>query len=154
MLFWLSLLAVTYIFNLLYHSYDLLNSDCSQEHLHYDVVRSADPELKKATIRINIYKQHRQTIQVRGIFQSASTPHSPRYEGTLYCCLHRLYITLTNDYSSILFYMFCFFFCWNLVYIRVLPNKGCIMKVEVNLHTNLVFWFLIFIFFFIYLRVL
>ncbi|XP_078428150.1 RNA cytidine acetyltransferase 1-like [Wolffia australiana] len=34
-----------------------------KEHLHYDVVRSADPELKKATIRLNIYKQHRQTIQ-------------------------------------------------------------------------------------------
>jgi N-acetyltransferase 10 len=35
-----------------------------QEHLHYDVVKSADPELKKATIQINVYKQHRQTIQV------------------------------------------------------------------------------------------
>jgi len=35
-----------------------------KEHLHYDVVKSADPELKKATIQINVYKQHRQTIQV------------------------------------------------------------------------------------------
>jgi hypothetical protein len=35
-----------------------------QEHLHYDVVKSADLELKKATIQINVYKQHRQTIQV------------------------------------------------------------------------------------------
>lgn len=35
-----------------------------QEHLHYDVVKSADPELRKATIQINVYKQHRQTIQV------------------------------------------------------------------------------------------
>jgi len=35
-----------------------------QEHLHYDLVRSADPEFKKAIIQINIYKQHRQTIQV------------------------------------------------------------------------------------------
>uniref|UniRef100_A0A1D1YUK9 RNA cytidine acetyltransferase n=1 Tax=Anthurium amnicola TaxID=1678845 RepID=A0A1D1YUK9_9ARAE len=34
-----------------------------KEHLHYDVVKSADPDLKKATVRINIYKQHRQTIQ-------------------------------------------------------------------------------------------
>ncbi|WVZ99721.1 hypothetical protein U9M48_044982 [Paspalum notatum var. saurae] len=34
-----------------------------KEHLHYDVVKSADPELKKATIQINVYKQHRQTIQ-------------------------------------------------------------------------------------------
>ncbi|RLN30293.1 UPF0202 protein [Panicum miliaceum] len=34
-----------------------------KEHLHYDVVKSADPELKKATVQINVYKQHRQTIQ-------------------------------------------------------------------------------------------
>lgn len=34
-----------------------------KEHLDYDVVRSSNPEFKKATVRINIYKQHRQTIQ-------------------------------------------------------------------------------------------
>ncbi|XP_057501011.1 RNA cytidine acetyltransferase 1 [Actinidia eriantha] len=34
-----------------------------KEHLEYDVVKSANPEFKKATVRINIYKQHRQTIQ-------------------------------------------------------------------------------------------
>uniref|UniRef100_A0ACD5T8E2 Uncharacterized protein n=2 Tax=Avena sativa TaxID=4498 RepID=A0ACD5T8E2_AVESA len=34
-----------------------------KEHLHYDVVKSADPNLRKATIQINIHKQHRQTIQ-------------------------------------------------------------------------------------------
>lgn len=39
-----------------------------QEHLHYDVVKSADPELKKATIQINVYKQHRQTIQVNSYY--------------------------------------------------------------------------------------
>ncbi|KAH6808223.1 GNAT acetyltransferase [Perilla frutescens var. frutescens] len=32
-------------------------------HLDYDVVKSANPDFKKATVRINIYKQHRQTIQ-------------------------------------------------------------------------------------------
>lgn len=37
----------------------------SQEHLDYDILRSSDPELRKVTIRINIYKQRRQTIQVR-----------------------------------------------------------------------------------------
>jgi N-acetyltransferase 10 len=31
--------------------------------LHYDVVKSADPNLRKATIQINVHKQHRQTIQ-------------------------------------------------------------------------------------------
>lgn len=34
-----------------------------KEHLDYDVVKSTNPEFKKAIVRINIYKQHRQTIQ-------------------------------------------------------------------------------------------
>ncbi|KAL0315799.1 UNVERIFIED_CONTAM: RNA cytidine acetyltransferase 1 [Sesamum radiatum] len=34
-----------------------------EEHLHYDVVRSGNPVFRKAIIRINIHKQHRQTIQ-------------------------------------------------------------------------------------------
>ncbi|KAL6568995.1 hypothetical protein OROGR_000720 [Orobanche gracilis] len=34
-----------------------------KEHLDYDVIRSTDPDFKKATVRMNIYKQHRQTIQ-------------------------------------------------------------------------------------------
>ncbi|XP_024017352.1 RNA cytidine acetyltransferase 1 isoform X2 [Morus notabilis] len=34
-----------------------------KEHIDFDVVRSTNPEFKKATVRINIYKQHRQTIQ-------------------------------------------------------------------------------------------
>ncbi|KAK6118419.1 hypothetical protein DH2020_047836 [Rehmannia glutinosa] len=34
-----------------------------KEHLDYDVVKSTNPDFKKATVRINIYKQHRQTIQ-------------------------------------------------------------------------------------------
>lgn len=35
-----------------------------QEHLDYDLVRSSNPEFKKAMVRVNVYKQHRQTIQV------------------------------------------------------------------------------------------
>ncbi|KAK7247503.1 hypothetical protein RIF29_42386 [Crotalaria pallida] len=34
-----------------------------KEHHDYDVVKSMNPEFKKATVRINIYKHHRQTIQ-------------------------------------------------------------------------------------------
>ncbi|KAM7262099.1 hypothetical protein ACFE04_021176 [Oxalis oulophora] len=34
-----------------------------KEHIDYDVVKSTNPEFKKATVRINIYKLHRQTIQ-------------------------------------------------------------------------------------------
>ncbi|KAL2907286.1 RNA cytidine acetyltransferase 1 [Bienertia sinuspersici] len=34
-----------------------------KEHIDYDVVKSSNPDFKKAIVRINIYKQHRQTIQ-------------------------------------------------------------------------------------------
>ncbi|XP_074334585.1 uncharacterized protein LOC141672004 isoform X4 [Apium graveolens] len=34
-----------------------------KEHLDYDIVQSNNPDFKKATVRINVYKQHRQTIQ-------------------------------------------------------------------------------------------
>ncbi|KMZ63710.1 hypothetical protein ZOSMA_3G01950 [Zostera marina] len=34
-----------------------------KEHLHYTKVTSGDPDLKKAIVQINIFKQHRQTIQ-------------------------------------------------------------------------------------------
>ncbi|XP_021905351.1 RNA cytidine acetyltransferase 1-like [Carica papaya] len=34
-----------------------------KEHLDYDIVKSVNPEFKKAPVRINIYKHHRQTIQ-------------------------------------------------------------------------------------------
>ncbi|XP_022132534.1 RNA cytidine acetyltransferase 2-like [Momordica charantia] len=40
-----------------------LNSLEYKEHIDFDVVKSNNPEFKKATVRINIYKQHRQTIQ-------------------------------------------------------------------------------------------
>lgn len=34
-----------------------------KEHLDFDVVKSSNPDFKRATVRINIFKQHRQTIQ-------------------------------------------------------------------------------------------
>ncbi|PIA47868.1 hypothetical protein AQUCO_01400455v1 [Aquilegia coerulea] len=34
-----------------------------KEHIDYDVVKSSNSEFKKATVRLNIYRQHRQTIQ-------------------------------------------------------------------------------------------
>lgn len=35
-----------------------------EEHLDYDIAQSTNPEFNKAIVRVNIYKQHRQTIQV------------------------------------------------------------------------------------------
>lgn len=35
-----------------------------QEHLDYSIVQSTDPEYNKALVRVNIFRDHRQTIQV------------------------------------------------------------------------------------------
>ncbi|KAI3748538.1 hypothetical protein L6452_11677 [Arctium lappa] len=48
------------LFEFVSKGFDMLDY---KEHLDYDIVKSSNPELKKVTIRINIYKQHRQTIQ-------------------------------------------------------------------------------------------
>lgn len=35
-----------------------------QEHLDYELIQSTNPEFNKAIVRINVFKDHRQTIQV------------------------------------------------------------------------------------------
>lgn len=40
-----------------------LNALEYKEHIDYGVVKSSNPDLKKATVQLNIYRQHRQTIQ-------------------------------------------------------------------------------------------
>lgn len=35
-----------------------------QEHIDYDLVESTNPAFNKAIVRVNIFRQHRQTIQV------------------------------------------------------------------------------------------
>lgn len=35
-----------------------------QEHLDYEIIQSLNPEFNKAVVRVNIFKEHRQTIQV------------------------------------------------------------------------------------------
>ena len=36
-----------------------------QEHLDYELVQSTNPEFNKAVVRVNIFRDHRQTIQVK-----------------------------------------------------------------------------------------
>ncbi|GMH06651.1 hypothetical protein Nepgr_008491 [Nepenthes gracilis] len=48
------------LFEFVCKGFDLLEY---KEHIDFDVVKSSNPEFKKATVRINIYKHHRQTIQ-------------------------------------------------------------------------------------------
>ena len=36
----------------------------SQEHIDYDLVESTNPAFGKAIVRVNVFRQHRQTVQV------------------------------------------------------------------------------------------
>ena len=36
-----------------------------QEHLDYDIAQSTNPDFNKAIVRVNVFRDHRQTIQVR-----------------------------------------------------------------------------------------
>ena len=35
-----------------------------QEHLDYEIIQSLNPEFSKAVVRVNVFREHRQTIQV------------------------------------------------------------------------------------------
>jgi len=40
------------------------------EHLDYDIAQSTNPEFNKAIIRVNVFRDHRQTIQVGSFFRN------------------------------------------------------------------------------------
>ncbi|XP_033646077.1 RNA cytidine acetyltransferase-like [Asterias rubens] len=48
------------LFEFIFKGFDALDY---QEHLDYELVQSTNPEFNKAVIRVNIYREHRQTIQ-------------------------------------------------------------------------------------------
>jgi hypothetical protein len=50
--------------------------DSLQEHIDYELVESTNPAFNKAIVRVNIFRQHRQTIQVLSafIFEGSSSP--------------------------------------------------------------------------------
>lgn len=35
-----------------------------KEHLDYEIIQSLNPEFNKAVVRVNVFREHRQTIQV------------------------------------------------------------------------------------------
>lgn len=49
------------LFDFVFKGMDVLGYE---EHLDYDIMQSTNPEFNKAIVRVNIYRQHRQTIQV------------------------------------------------------------------------------------------
>uniref|UniRef100_UPI00398F1A4F RNA cytidine acetyltransferase isoform X2 n=1 Tax=Pristiophorus japonicus TaxID=55135 RepID=UPI00398F1A4F len=48
------------LFEFVFKGFDALQY---QEHLDYEIIQSLNPEFNKAVVRVNIYKEHRQTIQ-------------------------------------------------------------------------------------------
>ena len=48
------------------HFTDELNqfSIAFQEHIDYEIIQSTNPDFNKAVVRVNIFREHRQTIQV------------------------------------------------------------------------------------------
>ncbi|KAI9495055.1 GNAT acetyltransferase 2-domain-containing protein [Zychaea mexicana] len=48
------------LFEFVFKTFDALGYE---EHLDYDIVQSTNPEFNKAIVRVNIFRQHRQTIQ-------------------------------------------------------------------------------------------
>ncbi|KAG9328103.1 hypothetical protein JZ751_016551 [Albula glossodonta] len=55
------------LFEFIFKGFDALQYQCcgspSQEHLDYEIIQSLNPEFNKAVVRVNIFKEHRQTIQ-------------------------------------------------------------------------------------------
>jgi N-acetyltransferase 10 len=49
------------LFDFIFKGMDVLGYE---EHLDYDIVQSTNPDFNKAIVRVNIFRQHRQTIQV------------------------------------------------------------------------------------------
>uniref|UniRef100_A0A8C0FXM9 RNA cytidine acetyltransferase n=1 Tax=Bubo bubo TaxID=30461 RepID=A0A8C0FXM9_BUBBB len=48
------------LFEFIFKGFDALQY---QEHLDYEIVQSLNPEFNKAVVRVNVFKEHRQTIQ-------------------------------------------------------------------------------------------
>ncbi|KAG5457516.1 MAG: N-acetyltransferase 10, partial [Olpidium bornovanus] len=48
------------LFEFVFKGFDALKYE---EHLDYDIVQSTNPEFNKAVVRVNVFRQHRQTIQ-------------------------------------------------------------------------------------------
>ncbi|KAJ3331407.1 N-acetyltransferase 10 [Blyttiomyces sp. JEL0837] len=48
------------LFEFVFKAFDALGYE---EHLDYDIIQSTNPDFQKAVVRVNIFRQHRQTIQ-------------------------------------------------------------------------------------------
>ena len=58
------------LFEFIFKGMDVLGYE---EHLDYDIAQSTNPDFNKAIVRVNVFRQHRQTIQV-SLIHSSSAP--------------------------------------------------------------------------------
>lgn len=49
------------LFKFLLKGFDVVDY---REHEHYEIIQSTNPDFNKAIVRVNIFQQHRQTVQV------------------------------------------------------------------------------------------
>jgi N-acetyltransferase 10 len=59
------------LFDFIFKGMDALGYE---EHLDYDIVQSTNPDFNKAIVRVNVFRQHRQTIQVDCKLDPMKTP--------------------------------------------------------------------------------
>ena len=64
---------------------------CSQ-HLDYEVIQSTNPAFNRAVVRVNVFKDHRQTIQYIqphdrfGVLRRSAAERRLRHSGDFCCC--------------------------------------------------------------------
>ena len=63
------------LFDFIFKGMDALGYE---EHLDYDIAQSTNPDFNKAIVRVNVFRNHRQTIQVSFLssLDIAYIPHS------------------------------------------------------------------------------
>ncbi|KAH0620800.1 hypothetical protein JD844_021579 [Phrynosoma platyrhinos] len=59
------------LFEFVFKGFDALQY---QEHLDYEIIQSLNPEFSKAVVRVNVFREHRQTIQEMVIYYFCNTP--------------------------------------------------------------------------------
>jgi len=111
--------------------YSLLGFDALgyQEHLDYGLVQSTNPEFNKATVRVNVFRDHRQTIQVCNSVNKHCDFYIHKYFQkyihllfTIYLICNRIFgfPSIFSQYYELIFFFFFFLYS---IYIQQIPTS-------------------------------
>lgn len=67
-----------------------------QEHIDYEIIQSTNPEFNKAVVRVNIFRDHRQTIQVLQYLHYGGSNRIPSASNLSYRVLDEINGALLN----------------------------------------------------------